>query len=82
MPRIARAAVVQPPPPPPEPPPPGALDRLRTFLQPEIAQGLVSVVGTSAVPIVRISNRGMFASGSATVQASFTPAAGPHRRWR
>ncbi len=73
MPRIARAAVVQPPPPPPEPPPPGVLDRLRTFLKPEIAQGLVSVVGTSAVPIVRISNRGMFPSGSATVQASFTP---------
>ncbi len=73
MPQIARAAIVQPPPPPPEPPPPGALDRLRAFLAPEIAQHLVTVVGTNAVPIVRISGRGMFASGSATVQASFNP---------
>ncbi|WP_158743539.1 type IVB secretion system protein IcmH/DotU, partial [Acidisphaera sp. L21] len=73
MPTIARAAVVQPPPPPPEPPLPGVLERLRTFLAPEIKQNLVSVVGTSAVPIVRISSRGMFPSGSATVQASFKP---------
>ena len=33
-------------------------------------------MGTSAVPIVRISNRGMFPSGSATVQPSFTPLLG------
>ncbi len=76
MPQIARAAAVQPPPPPPEPPLPGVLDRLRTFLKQEIDQGLVSVVGTSAVPIVRISSRGMYPSGSATVQTSFTPLLG------
>ncbi len=73
MPEITRAALVRPLPPPPEPLPPGAIDRLRVFLQPEIAQGLVSVVGTQSVPIVRISNRGMFPSGSATVQGSFRP---------
>jgi len=40
-------------------------------LQPEIAAGLVSVVGTEAVPIVRVRNHGMFTSGSAEVQARF-----------
>ena len=73
MPEITRAALVRPLPPPPEPLPPGAMDRLRAFLQPEIAQGLVSVVGTPSTPIVRIGNRGMFPSGSATVQGSFKP---------
>jgi type VI secretion system protein ImpK len=73
MPKIARAALVQPPPPPPAPPEPGVLDRLRTFLKPEIDQHLVSVLGTPSTPIVRISNKGMFPSGSATVQPAFTP---------
>ena len=73
MPEITRAALARPLPPSPEPLPPGAMDRLRAFLQPEIAQGLVSVVGTRAAPIVRISSRGMFPSGSATVQPSFKP---------
>lgn len=73
MPAITRAPNVQPPPPPPEPLPPGPLSRLRTFLQPEIDQGLVSVVGTDAVPVVRIRGRGMFQPGSATLQAGFTP---------
>ncbi|MBV8092960.1 MAG: type IVB secretion system protein IcmH/DotU, partial [Acetobacteraceae bacterium] len=65
MPAIARAAPVQPP---IEPPPvePTALDRLRGFLQPEIDEGLVTVLGTQSTPIVRISNKGMFLSGSAS----------------
>ena len=42
-------------------------DPLYVFLKPEIDQGLVTVLGDHAVPIVRIRNRGMFASGSATV---------------
>jgi type VI secretion system protein ImpK len=66
MPSIARNAPVEPPPPPAEP---GALDRLRAFLAPEIAAGLVSVVGTEAVPVVRINGAGMFASGSADLQS-------------
>jgi type VI secretion system protein ImpK len=65
MPEIARSAPVAPLAAPVEP---GALDRLRTFLQPEIDRGLLSVVGSEAVPDVRINNRGVFASGSAVVQ--------------
>lgn len=65
MPAIARVAAVAPPPPPAEP---GALERLRGFLKPEIDQGLVSVLGTPAAPLIRIRNRGLFASGSAVVQ--------------
>lgn len=76
MPKIARTVAARPPPPSPAPPEPGALDRLRGFLRPEIQQGLVSVVGTASVPIVRIANRGVFLSGSATVQATFKPLLG------
>jgi type VI secretion system protein ImpK len=72
MPVILRAAAVQPPPPPPPSAEPGAMDRLRGFLRPEIEQGLVVVLGTEAMPVVRIHNRGMFTSGSADVQARFT----------
>jgi type VI secretion system protein ImpK len=73
MPAISRAAPVQPPPPAPPPPEPGALDRLRTFLKPEIEQGLVTVVGTDDTPIVRIRNTGLFPSGSAALQPKFLP---------
>lgn len=72
MPHIIRASTMQPPPAPP-PAEPGARDRLRGFLQPEIEQGLVTVVGTDATPVVRIAGRGMFAPGSATVQPRFAP---------
>lgn len=76
MPTITRAPVVAPQPapaPPPRPPEPTVLDRLRKFLQPEIEQGLVEVAGTVGQPIVRITARGMFASGSATVDPKFKP---------
>ena len=66
MPAIQRAAPVQPPPPvvvQPEP--------LYVFLKPEIDQGLVRVLGDHAMPIVRIRNRGLFASGSATVAPNY-----------
>ena len=68
MPAITRAAPVKPPPPPPQPPAP---DPLYVFLKPEIDQGLVTVLGDHAMPIVRIRNTGMFASGSATVAPSY-----------
>ncbi len=55
------------------PPPPGAKDALGGFLRPEVEQGLVSIVGTDAVPIVRVRNRGMFASGRADVESHFRP---------
>jgi type VI secretion system protein ImpK len=52
-------------------PPATAPDRLYVFLKPEIDQGLVTVLGNHAMPIVRIRNAGMFASGSATVAPSY-----------
>ncbi len=70
MPEIVRVAAVKPLPPPPEPAP---VDRLCAFLKPEIDQGLVTVVCTPPNPLVRIRNRGMFASGSATVDPRFVP---------
>jgi type VI secretion system protein ImpK len=76
MPQIARAAPVRPPPPPPAPlvaPEPGVLDKLRAFLAPEIQQGLVTVQGSDAAPLIRIRNRGMFASASATLTRDFLP---------
>ena len=78
MPAIARAAPVVPVPPPP-PPPPDARDALRASLAPDIAEGLVEVVGTEAVPVLRIKAAGLFKSGSAAVQAQFAPFAEPRR---
>lgn len=45
-------------------PPTGDRVRLKTFLKPEIDEGLVEVEGTDAVPIVRIKGDGMFGSGT------------------
>jgi type VI secretion system protein ImpK len=78
QPQIARVAPVVAPPPPPPPPPeappePSTLDRLRTFLKPEIDQGLVAVVGDERRPVVRIKGTGMFGSGSADVSPRFVP---------
>ena len=74
MPTITRVPVAEPQPVrPPPPPEPTVLDRLRTFLAPEIKEGLVEVTGTVGQPLVRITGRGMFASGSATVTPSFKP---------
>jgi type VI secretion system protein ImpK len=72
MPAITRAAPPQPMPPAP-PPPTQELAKLSTFLAPEVKQGLVSVVGTEATPIVRIKAAGMFRSGSAAVEPRFLP---------
>jgi type VI secretion system protein ImpK len=73
MPAITRAVAVVPPPPPPPAPGPQFLDTLRTFLAPEIKQGLVVVLGTEQAPLVRIRNRGLFGSGSAVVEKGFFP---------
>lgn len=76
MPSITRVAFVQPSK--PKPPPPieveeTVLDKLRKFLKPEIDKKLVEVLGTPAQPVVRITGRGMFPSGSATAQQTFKP---------
>jgi type VI secretion system protein ImpK len=77
MPTITRTVTVEPAPvivtPPPPPPEPSSLDKLRQFLKPEIDQKLVEVLGTPAQPLVRITGKGMFASGSATLTQSFKP---------
>jgi len=78
-PEIIRLEPPRPPAPPPPPPPivapprPDFLVRLREFLKPEIDEGLVSVFGDARAVTVRIRNRGMFASGSATVEPGFVP---------
>jgi type VI secretion system protein ImpK len=46
---------------------------LAVFLKPEIDRGLVSVLGDHARPVIRIRNRGMFASGSAVVSDGYIP---------
>lgn len=67
MPTIPRAAPVRPLPPQQA----IAADPLAVFLKPEIDQGLVTVLGDRATPIVRIRNRGMFPSGSASVAPNY-----------
>jgi type VI secretion system protein ImpK len=71
MPTIARSA--PPKPLPPAPQPPGNRKTLADLLAPEIAAGQVSVVGTPAVPVLRIQSTGMFLSGSATIEQRFLP---------
>jgi type VI secretion system protein ImpK len=71
MPVITRAALPKPLPPTP------AVKTVRStlgdFLAPEGAQGLVSIVGTDAVPIVRIQSSGLFQSGRAVIEPQFLP---------
>lgn len=73
---VRPAAAAIPPPPPPAPAPPAPSNtamRLRTFLAPEIKQGLVEVIEDAQTITVRIANRNMFASGEATLTASYLP---------
>ena len=65
-PAIQRDAVVVPPAAVPDAA--GAVDKLRKFLQPEIAEKLVSVDGDAQRLLIRIMGRGMFESGSAEMQ--------------
>jgi type VI secretion system protein ImpK len=57
-------------------PPPPQTDRaakIRKFLEPEIKQGLVTVLEDAQTITVRIRNTGMFGSGSADVADGFKP---------
>jgi type VI secretion system protein ImpK len=74
MPQIARAPIEAPTPPVAVAPPP--VDNLCTLLKPEVDAGQVTVICTPPTPIIRIRNRGMFASGSATVDPRFVPLLG------
>ncbi len=75
-PDIDRTAPPVPPAPPPPPPPsaePDLIEKVRTFLAPEIQQGLVTVEGDAGRLMIRIAGRGMFPSGSASVEQNFNP---------
>lgn len=69
---LARAA---PPPPAPEPTVEEVadIDRIRTFLAQEIAQGRVAVLSQGNAITVRITGEGMFGSGSDTLAEDFMP---------
>ena len=75
---VPRVAVT----PPPPPPPPIVVaasqlaPKLRTFLAPEIKAGLVQVFEDPQSTTVRLINRNMFGSGSATLNASYLPLLG------
>ena len=73
LPLIEHIALTQQPPPQPPParPTTDAGIKLRSFLEAEIRQGLVSVDGNEQRLMVRIRNRGMFASGSASVEPRY-----------
>jgi type VI secretion system protein ImpK len=73
MPQVTRVAVPQPLPPPPPPPEPTPLERLRVSLQPDIDRGTVALLGAPATPVIRIVDRGMFASAGAVVQNAAAP---------
>jgi type VI secretion system protein ImpK len=75
LPGIDRSAPPVPPAPPPPPPapPPDASGALRRFLAPEIQRRIVTVESDAQRLLVRISNSGMFASGSATLSKEFEP---------
>ena len=64
------------PPPPPAPPPPSGeaqLQKVATFLQPEIDEGLVKVFREANVLTIRVAGSGMFASGSDRLEERFGP---------
>lgn len=72
MPEIIRVPTVAPAPP-VTPPPPPPIDRLCTFLQPEIDRGTITVRCVPPNPLIRILDKGMFASGSAVIEPPFMP---------
>ena len=77
---IPHPALTAPPPPPPPPQMAAAAPgqttttmKLRQFLAPEIKQGLVVVLEDAQSITVRLTNRNMFGSGSAELNASYLP---------
>ncbi len=58
-------------PPPPPPPPPPQIEKVTTFLQPEIEQGVVEVFQQGNTLIIRLVGSGMFGSGSDELQDAF-----------
>ncbi|HET9019810.1 MAG TPA: type VI secretion system protein TssL, long form [Acetobacteraceae bacterium] len=73
---VPRVAVAPPPPPPPPVVVSQFAPKLRSFLAPEIKAGLVQVLEDPQATTVRLTNRNMFASGSATLNQSYLPLLG------
>ncbi|EJB06914.1 type VI secretion system OmpA/MotB family protein [Rhizobium leguminosarum bv. trifolii WSM597] len=64
-------AETPPPTPAPQVKPPSRLDNLLAFLQPEVEKKLVTLSNSNGRLLVRISNSGLFATGSAEVSPKF-----------
>lgn len=60
-----------PPPPPPPPPPEAQLNRVKGFLEPEMAAGIVEAFQDQQTITVRLAGSGMFGSGSDVLQKAF-----------
>lgn len=73
---VPRVVVAPPPPPPPVVQVSQLAPKLRSFLAPEIKAGLVEVLEDPQSTTVRLTNRNMFASGSATLNPSYLPLIG------
>ncbi|MDA8249850.1 MAG: type VI secretion system protein TssL, long form [Rhodospirillales bacterium] len=74
---VPRVVVAPPPPPPPVMAVASRLaPKLRSFLAPEIKAGLVAVMEDAQATTVRLTNRNMFASGSAALNGSYLPLLG------
>lgn len=69
LPQLARAAPIEPAAAPVMP----VIDPLCKFLEPQVDQGLLTVICNPTTPIVRIRNHGMFAPGRAIVEPRFIP---------
>ena len=70
---VATAATPAPAAPAPAAEPTAVVSALHKFLEPEIKQGLVTVLEDPQATTVRIANKGMFGSGSATLSDSVVP---------
>lgn len=71
MPELRRSA-----PPAPLPPAPrvaGPRDALAGLLAADMRNSLITIAGSDAIPVLRLESTGMFASGSADIEAAFTP---------
>jgi type VI secretion system protein ImpK len=70
-PAIVREATIVPPAAAPQAESTNAVAKVRKLLEPEIAEGLVSVEGDAQRLMIRVMGRGMFESGSAELQPRF-----------
>ena len=72
---VTLARPAPPPPPAPSPPPKVVqeIDRIRTFLEPEIAANLVTAETAGNTVTIRIAGQGMFGSGSDVLKDEFRP---------